>query len=103
MKAFNKNTQPQRLTTSTFELLDFEDLSIHEESINETDKKSSLQNKKEFNFSQQNCNDLINHILQTNDCDQSFNISNENRENPVKELSVLNHLTGVQISFRRFL
>ena len=53
MKVFNTNTQPQRLTIPTVELLYFEELSIHEKSIKHTDGKLSLENKKEFNFSQQ--------------------------------------------------
>ena len=68
MKIFNKNTQPQRLTIPTVELIYFEELSIHEKTINQNDRK--------FNLSQQIFNDLISQIPQTNDYNQSLNISN---------------------------
>ena len=75
MKVFNTNTELQRLTIPTDELLDFEELSIHEKAIKHTDRKLSLENNKEFNFPRQIFNDFVNHIPQINDCDQSFNIS----------------------------
>ena len=74
MKVFDTNTHPQRLTIPTVELVDFEELSLHEKTINQCDKKSSLENKKELNFQQQIFNHHINHIPQKNDSDQSFNI-----------------------------
>ena len=92
MKIFNTNTQPQRLTIPAVESLDFKELSIHEKAINHTDRKSSLKNKKELNFSQQIFNDFVNHIPSINDFDQSFNISNKNWENSIKELLRLDHL-----------
>ena len=61
-------------------------------------KKSKLaqkliqKTKKEFNFSQQISNDFINQIPKINNCDQSFNILNKNRENSIKELLTLDHL-----------
>ena len=74
MKIFNTNTQPQKLTISTVELIDFEEVSIHE--VKKTDTKTNLEDRKEFNFLQQIFNDFINQIPKINDCDQSFNISN---------------------------
>ena len=52
MKIFNTNTQPEKLTTPIVKLLDFEEVSIHKETINQNDKKSELEDRKEFNFSQ---------------------------------------------------
>ena len=66
LKIFSTNTQPQRLTIPTIELIDFEELSIHEKTINQNDRKLNLGNKK-FNFSKQIFNDLINQIRQKND------------------------------------
>ena len=57
-----------------------------------TNTKTNSGNGKEFNFSQQIFNDFINQIPKINDYDQSFNISNKNRENPIKELLRLDHL-----------
>ena len=84
MKIFNTNTQPQKLTIPTVELIDFEELSIHE--VKQTDTKTNSENRKEFNFSQQIFNDFINQIPEINYCDQSFNISNKNRENSIKRI-----------------
>ena len=39
MKVFNTNTQSQRLTIPTVELLDLEELSIHKKTINQIAKK----------------------------------------------------------------
>ena len=72
-------------------MIDFEELSIHEKTINQNDKKFNLGNEK-FNFSQKIFNDLITQIPLTNDYQQSFNISNKNRENAIKELLRLEHL-----------
>ena len=91
MKIFNTNTQPQRFTIPTVELIDFEELSIHEKTINHNDRKLNLGNEK-LNFSQQIFNDLISLIPQTNGYHQSLNISNKNREIAIKELLRLNHL-----------
>ena len=91
LKIFNTNTQSQRLTIPTTELIDFEELSIHEKTINQNDRKLNLGNEN-FNFSQQIFNDLITQIPQTNDYHQSFNISNKSRENAIKELLRLDHL-----------
>ena len=90
MKIFNTNTQPQRLTITTVELIDFEEVSVHEEK--QTDTKTRFEDRKKFNFSQQIFNDFINQIPKVNDCDQSFNISNGNRENSIKEVLRLDHL-----------
>ena len=90
MKIFNTNTQPQKLTIPTVELIDFEEVSIHEEKQTET--KQKLEGTKEFNFSQQIFNDFINQIPKVNDCDQSFSISDKNRKNSIKELLRLDHL-----------
>ena len=68
MKIFNTNTQPQKLTIPTVELIDFEKVSIHQEK--KTDAKTNLEDRKEFNFSQQIFNDFINQIPKINDCDQ---------------------------------
>ena len=51
-----------------------------------------FEDRKKFNFSQQIFNYLINQITKLNDCDQSFNISNKNRENSIEELLRLDHL-----------
>ena len=51
MEIFNTNTQPQKLTIPTVELIDFEEVSIHEE--NRTDTKTNLEDRRQFNFSQQ--------------------------------------------------
>ena len=90
MKIFNTNTQPQKLTIPTVELIDFEEVPIHEEK--QTNTKTNLGDGKEFNFSQQIFNDFINQIPKINAYDQSFNISNKNRENSIKELLRLDHL-----------
>ena len=90
MKIFNTNTHPQKLTTPTVELINFEEVSIHEEK--QTDTKTNLEDRKEFNFSQQIFNNFINQIPKINDCGQSFNISNKNRENSIEELLKLDHL-----------
>ena len=74
MKIFNTNTQPTKLTIPIVELLDFEEVSIQKETINQSDKKSDLEDRKEFNFSQQIFDDLINQVPQTNDFKQSCNI-----------------------------
>ena len=71
-------------------MIDFEEVSIHEEKQTET--KTNLEDRKEFNFSQQIFNDFINQIPKVHDCDQSFNILNNNRENSIKELLRLDHL-----------
>ena len=89
MKIFYTDTQPQNLTKPTVELIDFEEILIHEEK--QTDTKRNLEDRKEFNFSQQNFNDFINQIPKVKDCYQSFNISNKNRENYIKELLRLDH------------
>ena len=89
MKIFNTNTQPQKLTIPTVELIDFEEISIHEE--NRTDTKTNLEDRREFNFSQQVFNNFISQIPKTQDCYQSFYISNKNRENYFKELLKLDH------------
>ena len=60
----------------TVELIDFEEISIHEEK--QTDTKTNLENRKVFNFSQQIFNDFINQIPEVKYCDQSLNISDEN-------------------------
>ena len=52
LKIFNTNTQPQRLTIPTVELIDYEELLIHEKTINQNARKLNLGNEK-FNFSQQ--------------------------------------------------
>ena len=44
MKIFNTNTQPQKLTIPTVELVDFEEISIHEEK--QTDTKTNLRQKR---------------------------------------------------------
>ena len=62
MEIFNTNTQPKKLTIPIVELLDFEELSIHKETINQNDKKSELEDRKEFNFSQQIFNDFITQV-----------------------------------------
>ena len=36
----------------------------------------------------------VKQILKVNDCDQSFNIPNTNRENSIKELLRMNHLNN---------
>ena len=90
MKIFNTNTQPQKLTIPIIELIDAEEISIHEEK--QTDTKTNLEDRKKFNFSQQIFNGFINQIPKINDCDQSFNISNKNRENFIEELLRLDHL-----------
>ena len=90
MKIFNTNITPQKLTISTVELIDFEELPINEEKQNNT--KTNLGDRKEFNFSQQIFNDFINQIPKINDYDQSFSISNKKRENSIKELLRLDHL-----------
>ena len=77
MKIFNTNTQPQKLTIPTVELIDFEEVSIHEEK--QPDKIKNFEDRKEFNFSQQIFNDFIKQIPKVIDCDLSFNISNKNR------------------------
>ena len=41
MKIFNKNTQPQKLTVPTVELIDFEEVPIHEEK--QTNTKTNLE------------------------------------------------------------
>ena len=46
MKIFNTNTQPQKLTIPTVELIDFEKVSIHEEK--QTNPKTNLGDRKEF-------------------------------------------------------
>ena len=89
IKIFNTNTQPQKLTIPTVELIDFEEVSIHEEK--QPDTKTNFEDRKEFNFSQQIFNDFIIQIPKINDCDQSFNISNKNRKNSIKELLRLDH------------
>ena len=66
LKIFNTNTQPQRFTIPTVELIDFEELSIHGKTINQNDRKLNLGNEK-FNYSQQIFNDSINQIPQTNE------------------------------------
>ena len=45
-----------------------------------------------YNFSQQIFNDFVKQIPKVNDCDLSFNVSNKNRENSIKELLRLGHL-----------
>ena len=90
MKIFNTNTQPQKLTIPTVELIDFEEILIHEE--NRTDTKTNLEDRREFNFSQQVFNDFISQIPKVQDCYHSFNITNKNRENDIKELLRLDHL-----------
>ena len=90
MKIFDANTQPQRLTIPTFELIDFEEISTHEEK--QADTKTNSEDRKEFNFSQQIFNDFIDQILKVNNCDQSFNISNQDRKNSMKDLLRLDHL-----------
>ena len=57
MKIFNTNTQLQKLTIPTVELIDFEEVSIHEEK--QTDTKTNLEDKKEFNFLRQIFNELL--------------------------------------------
>ena len=84
MKIFNTITQPQKLTIPTVELIDFEQVSIHEE--NRTDTKTNLEDTRKFNFSQNVLNDFITQIPKVQDCYQSFNILNKNRENYIKEL-----------------
>ena len=76
MKIFITNTQPQALTILTVELIDFEE--------KQTDTKTNLEDRTEFNLSQQIVNDFINQIPKVNYFDQSFNISNKNRENCIK-------------------
>ena len=90
MKIFNTNTQPQKLTMPTVELIDFEEVSIHEEK--QPDTKTNFEDRKEFNFSQQIFNEFIKQIPKVNDCDLSFNIANKNRENSIKEFLRLDHL-----------
>ena len=48
IKMFNTNTQHQRLTIPTVESIDFEEVPIHEEK--QTNTKSNLGDRKEFNF-----------------------------------------------------
>ena len=43
MKIFNTNTQPNRLTIPTVELIDFEGVSLHEEK--QTDTKTNLEDR----------------------------------------------------------
>ena len=83
MKIFNTNTQPQKLTIPTIELFDFEEISIHEEK--QTDRNTNFEDRKVFNFSQQILSDFIIQIPKVNDYYQSFNISNKNRENSIRE------------------
>ena len=89
MQIFNTNIQPQRLTIPTVELIDFDEVSIHEEKKTQT--KTNLEDRKEFNFSQQIFNDFISQIPKVQDCYQSFNISDKNRKNSIKELLRLDH------------
>ena len=49
MKIFNTNTQPQKLTIPTVELIDFEEVPVHEEE--KTNTKTNLRDRKGFNFS----------------------------------------------------
>ena len=72
MKIFNTNTQPQRLIIPTVELIDFEEVSIHEEK--QTNTETSFKDGKELNFSQQIFNNFIKQIPKVNYCDQPFNI-----------------------------
>ena len=90
MKIFNTNTQSQKLTITTVELIDFEEVSIHKEK--QTGTKTNLKDRKEFNFSQQIFTNFINQIPKVQDCDRSFNISNKNREISIKELLRLDPL-----------
>ena len=92
MKIFNTNTQPKKLTIPIVELLDFEVVSIHKETINQTGKELDLEERKEFNCLQNIFNDLINQLPQTYDFKPSFNISHKDRENSIKELLRLDHL-----------
>ena len=62
MKIFNTNTQPKKLTIPIVELLDFKEVSIQKETINQTDKKSDLEDRKEVNFSQQIFDYLISQV-----------------------------------------
>ena len=90
-KIFNTNSQPPRISIPTVELIDFDELSINEKTINQNDRKLNLGNEK-FNFPQQIFNDLISQIPQTNDYYQSFHIFNINQENAIKESLRLDHL-----------
>ena len=82
MKILNTNIQPQKLTIPTVELIYFEKISINEE--NRYDTKINLEDRREFNFSQQVFNDFISQIPKVQDSYQSFNVSNKNRENYIK-------------------
>ena len=48
MKIFNTNTQPQKLTIPTVELIDFEEVSIHEGK--QTDTKTNLEEQKRIHL-----------------------------------------------------
>ena len=61
MKILNTNTQPQKLTIPTVELIDFEEVSIHQEK--QPDTKTNFEDRKEFDYSQQIFNDFIKQIL----------------------------------------
>ena len=78
----------------TVELIDFEEISIHEEK--QTDTKTNLENRKVFNFSQQIFNDFINQIPEVKYCDQSLNISDENWENSIEEFLRFDYLNQEQ-------
>ena len=82
MKIFNTNTQPQKLTIPTVELINFEEISIHEK--NQTDTKTNLKDRNEFNFSQRISNNFINQISKVNDYDQSFTFEIKIQKIPLK-------------------
>ena len=71
-------------------MTDFEEVPIYKEK--QTDTKTILEDRKEYNFSQQIFNDFINQIPKVQDCYQYLNIPNKNSEKSIKELLRLDHL-----------